>query len=64
MAENNARQRCTTSRVVQDVFDDTFHVSRALIEVQNTELCGSLAVLGVRLEHTAATFTLACESMK
>lgn len=61
VAECDLGERCTATGVVDHVGDDTFEVTVPFTEVEAAEPCRSLAVVGVRFEHGACTFTLSAD---
>lgn len=58
VAEDNLGERSTSTRVVDDVADDSLHVSMALGIVEVTELRGGLVQAGVRREDGATALSL------
>ena len=62
VVELDLGDRRTTSRVVDDVLDDTAHVAVALSVVEDAQTARTLAVLGVRCEDGAATLTLTTDN--
>ena len=51
-------QRCASTRIVNDVFDDTSNVTVFLREVERSELCWSLVQARMGRENGSTTFTL------
>jgi len=51
-------QRCTTARIVNDVFHNSFNVAVSFGKVFRTEFRGSFAMFSVGLENSSGTFTL------
>ena len=64
VAEDDAREGRSTSRVVDDLLDEATDVTVALGEVEGAELGGTLPVVGVSLEDSSALTLVAndCES--
>jgi len=58
ISELNNGERGATTRVMNDVLDDTFHESTAFGIIQRAEFGGAFAVLGVRPEDAAAALSL------
>ena len=58
VAEDYLCQWCTTTRIVDDVPDNTFNVSMSLSIINCPELSWALAVLVVGFENPGSTFTL------
>jgi hypothetical protein len=50
-------ERCSTTRIVDDLLDHTLHIAIALSKIQSTELSSTLPVLGVGLENRPTTST-------
>ena len=57
----NDGQRCTTTGVMDNVFDDSLDVAVTFGVIYGPEFGGSLAALGVRCEDGASTLTLGSE---
>jgi hypothetical protein len=56
--EHNLGERSSTSRVVNDLLDETTNVTVSLGEVKGSVLRGTLSVLVVRLENRGTSLTL------
>ncbi len=50
-------ERCTTTRIVDDLLDHTLHIAVALGEVEGAKTSRAFPVLCVRLEHRSSTPT-------
>lgn len=61
VAEADSGQRGSTTRVVDDLGDDSFKVAVALAEVEGAEAGRALAVVGVGLEDGTRTLTLSSD---
>ena len=62
VAEADSGQRGSTTRVVDDLGDDSFQVAVALAEVEGAEAGRALAVVGVGLEDRTRTLTLSSDN--
>ena len=62
VAELNNGEGGTTTRIVNNVLDDTLHVSVALSKVERAELGSALPVLGVGLENGTTTPTASTDN--
>ena len=61
VAESDPGERCTATRVVNDLSDHALQVPIALTKVETAEPRWSLAVVGVGLEHRPSTLTLSSD---
>ncbi|GER39561.1 60S ribosomal protein L2 [Striga asiatica] len=62
VAENNAGERRSAARVVDDLGDHALQVAVALAEVEGPETSRALAVVGVGLEHGSSSLTLCTDN--
>lgn len=61
VAESDAGQRGATTRIVDDVGDDSFQVPIALAEVEGAEPGGAFPVVGVGSENGPCSLTLSSD---
>lgn len=61
VAESDPGERCTATRVVNDLSDHALQVPIALTKVEAAEPCWSLAMVGMGLEHRPSTLTLSSD---
>ena len=63
VTELDASERSTTSGIVDDLTDNTLHVTVTLSIINGAELCRTLPVGGVSLEDTTSTTTAATNDL-
>jgi len=61
IAEVHSGQRCATSRVVDDLLDETLDIAVTFGVVEATELGGSLTMLGLSGEDASSTLSLTAD---